>query len=250
MSSFSQAVWKSAGCPTAPGREPTSAAGACAVCGETCDGGLVPRKIALPASFANYDMLRGPSSAGVCVACAWAMAGRPPDGLRMWTVVAGKGAGEWSREYVVGPQLGQDAVAIHGSDHSQVLRMLLDPPDAEWGVALADSGKLHVVPWGRLNATQAQWTVRLEALDVVAEAGRFREVVRAAAKLLAAGFLRSHIAECDTSPALLNKCGAAVWRENIETMKKYGRGGAGRLALFLLGQSARKKTKEVWNEWC
>jgi len=248
MTSLSQAIWKSAGCPLAPGREPTADKGTCAVCGEQCDGGYVSRMVALPSSFTNYDMLRGPSSSGVCVACAWAMAGSPPDGLRMWSVVTARGAGHWEREYP-GPELGKDAVAIHGSDHSQVLRMLLDPPDAEWGVALADSCKLHVVPWGRMNANRIRWTVRLEALDVVAKTEVFREVVGAAARLLLAGFPRTHIEACNTDPALLNKCGVEVWRENIATMRKHGRGGAGRCALFLLGQSARKQTKEVWNEW-
>jgi len=219
------------------------------ICGSCCDGGYVPRKIGLPASFTNYDMLKAPAAPAVCVACAWAMAGKPPDTLRMWSIVYLPGIGEAPCVHQ-GPDLGLHAIALRAGDLVHVLRLLCNPPSQPWGCAIADSGKLHVLPYARLN-NGTRWTVRFEAVDVSSDASTFREVVAATAALLRAGYPRSHIAACDTNPAMLNKCGGVlIWHDNVLILKTKGRGGVGTLALFLLGQSARgANKKEIWNEW-
>src|ERR1700678_1889135 len=95
----------------------------------------LPRSLFMGASFTGKNRVRCVESGEVCEPCVWAMAGKPPDTLRMTSHVVddrgwlrpNKGGKPLQREWLRGPKQGQ------------------------WFAAIADSGKKHVIPWAPMN---------------------------------------------------------------------------------------------------
>lgn len=87
------------------------------------------------ATFTGQNRVRCVESDAVCEPCVWAMAGKPPDTLRLTShllddrghLTPNKGQKPAQREWLRGPKRG------------------------EWFAAIADSGKKHVVPWAPIN---------------------------------------------------------------------------------------------------
>lgn len=76
-------IWSLAGRP-APA-EPAKDNGPCALCDveDTLHTKLGP-------NFTDYRRLANINGTSLCAACSWALGGKPPKTLRMWTVVARK----------------------------------------------------------------------------------------------------------------------------------------------------------------
>lgn len=80
-------VWELAGRPDC-GKPTVAYDGSCYVCGEACHGGVAVRaKVALGINF-DHTRAGDRTSTRVCAACMWALSGKPPLSLRMWSGVA------------------------------------------------------------------------------------------------------------------------------------------------------------------
>jgi hypothetical protein len=106
----------------------------CWICGAPWTRG-VPRDDWAGAQFTGQNRVRCVESGLVCEPCVWAMAGKPPDTLRMTShlfdgrgwLLPNKGAKPLQRSWLRGAKSGP------------------------WFAAIADSGKKHVVPWTPVN---------------------------------------------------------------------------------------------------
>lgn len=181
-------VYALAGAPVPVGWRPDQGAAVCAACGARSEA-TMPVARALGANFTDPSLWSRPHSTRVCAACTWCCAGRPPATIRGWSVVAAPGTRlapcqpkAWSILH------GRPGLCVtNRADPLPVARVLLDPPEGEWAVTVAVSGQKHTLPYTRTNRGAGQWTVRMETADVTADPARWRRVLRAAARLRAAG---------------------------------------------------------------
>ncbi len=97
-------------------------------------------------NFTGQSLVAAPSSTLVCEACVWAMAGRPPDTLRMWCHLYDEAG----------------YVRTNKGDKPQIRDWLRGPHQGEWFAAIADSGKKHVLPFTPVNPAGSFGSVRFE----------------------------------------------------------------------------------------
>lgn len=168
-------------------------------------------------NFTGQAQCRAPMSDRICEACAWAMAGRPPDTLRMYSHLFD------GREYL----------RLNKGDKPAMRAFLRRHHDTEWFAAIADSGKKHVIPWAPVNQPGRKGRVRFEDGDVTlprSEDGW--AMVDEIAALATAGAPKSEIESGDYSPRSWTLCRAAI--ESFERRWKSERHGAWfRLAVWL-----------------
>lgn len=140
--------------------------GVCAVCGET-EPVTAPADRALGANFTDRTMFHAPHSSRVCDACLAVCSGKPPATVRMWTIVATPGktlppsaekAANWIGQH-------RGICLTSKADTTPVIDTLLNPPDTEWLVSVAESGQKHVLPYAGVNQGPSG-VIRMETLDV------------------------------------------------------------------------------------
>lgn len=86
--------------------------------------------------FTGQNKVRCASATHVCEACVLVMSGKPPDTERMYShFVEGD---SWLR--------------VNKGQKPKMREFLRRPKSAEWGAAIADSGKRHICPWTPMNA--------------------------------------------------------------------------------------------------
>jgi len=122
----------------------------CWVCGGMAERGMAAGKWQ-GANYTGQDRALCPWSERVCEACVWAMAGKPPDTLRMKSHVYETGVGH---------------TALHKGDKAAILAFLRRSHDGAWWAAIADSGKKHVLPATPVNPAGARGRVRFEERTV------------------------------------------------------------------------------------
>lgn len=168
-------------------------------------------------NFTGQAQCRAPMSDRVCEACAWAMAGRPPDTLRMYSHLFD----------------GSEYLKLNKGDKPAMRAFLRRHHDTCWFVAIADSGKKHVIPWAPVNQPGRVGRVRFEDGDVTLP--RTEEgwaMVDEIAALATAGAPKSEIELGDYSPRSWTLCRAAI--ETFERRWQRERHGAWfRLAVWL-----------------
>ena len=168
-------------------------------------------------NFTGQAQCRAPMSDRVCEACAWAMAGRPPDTLRMYSHLFD----------------GVEYLKLNKGDKPAMRAFLRRHHDTQWFAAIADSGKKHVIPWAPVNQPGRVGRVRFEDGDVTLP--RTEEgwaMVDEIAALATVGAPKSEIESGDYSPRSWTLCRSAI--EAFERRWQRERRGAWfRLAVWL-----------------
>lgn len=122
----------------------------CYVCGGLSDRG---QRVTdwMGENFTGQSLVAAPSSTLVCEACVWAMAGRPPDTLRMWCHLYDESG----------------YVRTNKGDKPLIRKWLRRRHAGEWFAAIADSGKKHVVPFTPVNPPGSRGRIRFEEDELV-----------------------------------------------------------------------------------
>lgn len=203
-------------------------------CGRGVRGSACRGKDVFGSSFTDHDVLARPSSPWVCVPCAWTLTGKPPDTLRLWSLVYREDR-DAAASHEKAPSLGPRIHLQNKADPSEADAVLRDPPDSPWVCTVADSGKIHTVPFAQINAGRA-WTARFERWDVRSTSDEYARIADAMQALMDAGFSKADISG-EPSPGRLLRCGMELWREHDATLRPYRGGPLFDLALFLRRKS-------------
>lgn len=222
-------VWHLAGQPRRASLVLRDVPGVCAMCG-THDTQTMATKDVLGGNFTDQYLLARPDSARVCYACTWVCSGKPPDTVRMWTVLARPDT-TLPPSHPKAPVSSQHVHLTARNDMRAVVQTLADPPDGPWLISVAESGQKHHVPYSRINHSGGRWTVRMDALDVSATPAEFRDVYRHVLHLRAARF---SAAEIETvTPRMLTADTLPVWRTHGEPLTRWSGSALLHLAAFL-----------------
>lgn len=225
-------VWELAGRPRRASLVAEQVPAACAMCGQDTSESVHVKHSIGGKSFTDQYHLARADSDRTCYGCAWVCTGRGMDQIRMWTIVA--------RTDRVLPPSNPKAVFAGGhlhftsrADMRAVVDTLADPPDGPWLVAVAESGQKHTAPYARINHGRGQWHVRMDALDVVADPGRFRHVFGHVLALRAAGHTPAEIELLAPAVHKLTPEGLPVWRHHAQALEPYRGSALLHLAVFL-----------------
>ena len=237
------------GCPDpSKDRGVSEMKGSCLVCGSTYEMGS-PSKYALSKTDTDRARFAAEWSEMVCTACTWCSEGRPPDTLRMWTVIYRedgqiKNPGTF-REYITKKQEKKDKIysvssllevesrvaLINRSDLSPLVRAMVDPPESKWSAAIAESGHIHIVRFAPVNAGRGYWTVIFEREEISATPGEFTKNLWHIANLRQAGFHTEDIENNSPHPKSLREHTVEWFTHMTEAVKN--RPDLTRLSLFL-----------------
>jgi hypothetical protein len=163
------------------------------------------------------------------------MGGSPPKTLRAFTIVY--------REDIEPAPNHECASCMPPIRHAALLKKdcpgpvvdaLLDPPAGQWFVVVCDGGKIHVLPFARVNTSRSSWTVRFERLDVRCTPSTFALIIHHQAVLYRTGFVKEDIRSGEPHPGKLVKYGADLWSAADEVLSRHRNTPAFELALFLL----------------
>jgi hypothetical protein len=165
------------------------------------------------ASFTGQNRVRCPESTFVCEACVWAMAGKPPDTLRMYShFVDGRGWRKWNK-----------------GDKAAMRDWLRAPKRGEWFAAIADSGQKHVLPWAPINS-EAATAPRVHFEDRIVTLSSDWSLLDELAELLTLGATKEEIGRGEYGPRAWLLCGEGL--RAFEARWAYERGG-GRFDLMV-----------------
>lgn len=146
----------------------------CAVCGEASDHTADVDK-ALGANFVDRSHVDAMTDR-VCPACLWCCSGKPPETLRMWSIIAAPGADLPRSNPKAWIQGTPGLCLLNRSNPAPVRDILANPPSGPWAVTIAISGQKHVVPYAHTNTGDDQWTIRVEDHDVTSTPQQWRHV--------------------------------------------------------------------------
>lgn len=223
-------VWELAGRPRRESLVAEPVAGVCAMCGRHVDESLSTAK-GIGGNFTDQYLFHRPDSTRICYACTWVCGGKPPDTVRMWTVLARPDI-TLPASNPKAPPFGGDHLHLTArNDMRAVVATLADPPDGPWLVSVAESGQKHHVPYARPNHGGAQWTVRMDALDVTATPTEFRTVLGHVLHLRNARFSAEEIEA--VTPRMLTADTLPVWQHHGEALLPWRRSALLHLTCFL-----------------
>lgn len=211
-------VWELAGWPDC-GKPTVVHDGSCYVCGEACHGGVAVRaKVALGINF-DHTRAGNRTSTHVCAACMWALSGKPPLSLRMWSGVA-------SPDRVFPPShpkcaytgLGGHIHLTNRADMTAVAALLTDPPEGPWAAWIAISGQKHVLPYTTINHGAGSWAVQVEDSTATSTPARFATILARVCRLRGAGFPEAAILAGDPGTWITTAERLDVWRTHGEPL--------------------------------
>ncbi len=237
-------LWIDAGKPL-PTKASWQCDARCYLCGEVSPTGTGVRvRDALGPGFTDHDQARCPSSGHVCVPCVYILGGKPPDTFRLWSVVY--------REDRLAAPSNPKATYPHGphthctskADVSEIVDILIDPPEGQWLCAVADSGQIHILPWSVVNAGSDAWTVRFERLAITSTPAEFAGVIYHVCALLAAGYIRDDIETLKPHPSKIVKYGIDIWRAHASPLEQWRRSGLRALAIALTRKETYAATRD------
>lgn len=213
----------------------------CLVCAAPTEAG-VRGKDALGVNF-DFTQAARPDSTWVCGGCCWALAGKPPATLRMWSIVADPARVMPASHPKCAVQAGPHVLLTNRADMRTVAAMLTDPPDGEWLVTIAVSGQKHVVPYAQVNRGAGPWRIRFETCDVTSTPAEMAWLLGRVAALRQAEFGPDQIAQVDPGTHLSSRDRLAAWKAHGEPLTPY-RGSP------LLGLAAAIPNREHLSEYC
>jgi hypothetical protein len=228
-------AWDLAGRPWRATLPDPAGPGLCAVCGTIADASVPVTATAGSKTFTDQHLLAAPWSPVTCPACAWALSGKPPHSVRLWTLACAPGSDlgashPKSQQAVPGGHPGLLLTARN--DMRPVAALLCDPPDGPWCVAVAESGQKHSLPWTSVNHGAGRWHVRMDALDVHGTPRDFSAILGHVTALREAGFPSAAIEAVDPG-GRLNAENLPAWREHAAALSPWRRSPPLRLACFI-----------------
>lgn len=227
-------LWNLAGTP-APTAAPRSS-GRCAHCSE-----VGPLSARLGPNFTDYRRLIHIDGSALCVPCSWTTGGKPPHGLRMWSIVA-----RVDQPAPPGPMpahvSGRYLHLTNRRDMRWVAETLANPPDGPWLVAVAETGQKHTAPFAAVNRGQGKWTVQLDGCDVTSTPAGWRTVLAHVVALRAAGFRAEHIESGQPPVIALTRAALPIWQANTPYLAPH-------VATPLLHLANMMITKETLGEY-
>lgn len=225
-------LWLAAGTPN-PRKKVITGTGRCYWCASPIDGDCCKVADVFSDSFTDQDQALVRSSAVVCCGCAWAMTGRPPDTLRLWSVAWAEEPRSWPANHASAPALGPSIHLQNKADPSGFRALLLDPPTTgRWICAVADSGQIHTTPFAPVNYGAERFGVRFERVTVWTSRAEYGALDAAMAELLSAGFWKSDI-ESPSAFRLAEPGALPLWLKHRELLGRYRGGPLFDLVLFL-----------------
>lgn len=237
--SLTQIIWEACGRPD-HGRPSHQARSArpCCICGDSITSGVASAH-GISKTYSNFRELRSIASGLVCDACVWAMAGRPPLTLRLWSVLW-REDGHTLQSSTNCPWQPAGVRFTNKGDIEDFQSVLLDPPRCKWGMSIADGGKIHVLPFAPINAGNSDgWRVRIDDLTVSSSGSEFSAITKHAAILYDLGFSKTDILSGQPQPSSLKKHGVDEWRQHHSCLRPWFRSVQLRLALFFLRREHR-----------
>jgi hypothetical protein len=183
-------------------------------------------------SFTDQDQALARSSPWLCVACTWAMTGRPPDTLRLWSLAYVEDGRTWPANHPSAPALGAQIHAQNKADPRAFRALLREPPTGRWVCSIADSGQIHTAPFAPVNVGRGRYGVRYERTTIYTTAAQYAELDDAIARLMAAGYTKQDIAD-QPFPSRLTACGLDLWRREQRVIGPHRGSGLLDLVLFL-----------------
>lgn len=218
MTTATQILYAHVGSPAVPLAE--SHDGRCWICAAEMARGVRVEKW-MGAQFTGQNRVRLPTATHVCEACIWAMAGKPPDTLRMTSHLWAEG-----EPYLTPNKGGKPAMRDFLRAHHS----------GRWFAAIADSGQKHIVPWCPVNpAGTRRGRVVFETVEVTLPIanGAGWGLIDKTTELLTAGATKEEIGRGDYGPRAWSLC-ADMIRSYEEHWARDKRGGGWfELALWL-----------------
>lgn len=224
-------LWLAAGRPN-PRRDVVAASGECYWCATRIVDEACHVADVISDSFTDQDQALVRHSPWLCPGCAWAMTGRPPDTLRLWTVVYREDGAPFPSAHPASKDLGPRIHLQNKADPSGARAILLVPPVGRWICSVADSGQIHTLPFAPVNDGASRYGVRFERATIWTTPAEYRRIDDAIRELLAAGFSKEDIAR-RPAPYRLTGATIEIWRRIDPTLAPYRGGPLLDLALFL-----------------
>lgn len=220
-------IWDLAGQPDPT--DPANGEGICALCGESG-----PLHMQIGPNFTDYRRLAYVDGTRLCAACSWALGGKPPKTLRMWTVVARLdqpapqvALGDKTVPYVTGEYL----LLTNRRDFRPVAATLADPPvdGSPWLVSVAESGQKHSAPFAPINHGAGEWTVTWDGTYITSHPTEWRHVLAHTSALRGyrtpdgkwAGFSAAAVESGQPPIAALKGDALHVWRSHAPHLAAY-----------------------------
>lgn len=238
MNSPTQCIHKVIGQPEPTknkGLRPSEGDELCLVCGFGYSH-VMPAKNTISRTDTDLDKFKAPWSEVVCSACAWCSEGRPPDTLRMWSILYREDgqidnpglfrdyitqkAEKADKTYSVQALLeAENRVCLaNRADLSPYVITMLDPPDCPWACCFADSGQIHLVRFATLNQGD-HYSVIFERDEIRTSAAEFGLVLWNVASLRSAGFHTEDIRTGVPHPRSLREQPLVWFTHNTGTMR-------------------------------
>lgn len=208
VTTASRVLWSAAGSPAVTGAVDVD--GRCWVCAARMTRGLRVDKWQ-GSNFTGQNRVRSPASTHVCEPCVWAMAGKPPDTLRMTSHLWDEYTG-WER-----PNKG---------NKPSMRAFLRREHRGEWLAAIADSGQKHIVPWTPVNPAgtrRGRVVFETEVVELPREAGWV--MVDTMALLLTLGATKEEITRGEYSARAYSLLGAEAIEKFESEWARQRRGG-------------------------
>jgi hypothetical protein len=231
-------IYEAVGRPD-PRRDTHSATGRCYWCAAPIDARACKVDDVITDSFTDQDQALVRTSPWLCVACTWAMTGRPPDTLRLWSIAYRDAAAPWPSNH---PSCTLPSGAVHAqnkADPSAFRALLREPPVGRWVCSIADSGQIHTLPFAPVNVGSGRFGVRFERTTITTTAAEYGELDAAIHRLMRAGFTKTDITD-EPPPHRLVECGAELWMTERRRLAPWLRSSLLELVLFL----ARKEPRD------
>lgn len=201
-------IWDLAGQP-APTETPTGH-GTCAHCGQV---GMLSAK--LGPNFTDYRQLAHITGTALCPACSWVTGGKPPNTLRMWSIVARVDQPCPHPTFEKPPYASGEYLQLtNRKDMRWLAATLATPPPGPWLVAVAETGQKHTAPFTAINHGHGPWSIRVDGAGVDADPDTWRLVLSRSAALRAAGFSATAIETGNPPFIALKGDGLAQWRSH------------------------------------
>lgn len=216
-----------------PRRDTILATGRCYWCASEIDGQACRVDDVVTDSFTDQDQALASTSPWLCIACSWAMTGRPPDTLRLWSIAYREDGVPWPANH---PACTLPIGRIHAqnkADPSAFRSLLRTPPETgSWICSIAIGGQIHTLPFAPVNRGADRYGVRVERVTVWTTPRQYIAIDDAIAALLSAGYTKQDIAE-EPFPGRLLTCGIDIWRAQQSVLAPWRGSGVLELALFL-----------------
>jgi hypothetical protein len=239
----------------------------------------------------NYDILtaRRPDLDTVCEPCAWALAGKPPNTLRMWSILttadtplpphgphlayartvahasavkAGGADATTVRAAEAALTKATDAVAkmpfpvwdklhlCNRAEQSAIITAITTPPASVWACSIAVSGQKHLLPYARINPPgAARILIRFEACDIETTPAEIGALIGACAALRLAGHSPDSIHTVTPTVPALTREGLAAWRQHAPTVSPHAHSPLLGMALHLTTKETLHALADRFTDW-